>query len=102
MNITATTGINGYHHQGNAGTSSTTTSETENSNASSDKVSLSEIGVKLSKNAKAAELIAAQIRVLPELRESLLNQARKKMAFGYYNSEDLGNKLSEKLIEESA
>lgn len=64
-----------------------------------DKVSLSEAGKSAAPRNQEAEAVKLRVEVLPEVRPSMLEQARKEMFQHGYEGEEFTEKIAEKLID---
>jgi flagellar biosynthesis anti-sigma factor FlgM len=66
--------------------------------AKSDSVSLSKKAKELSSS--STESIARHVDALPDVRAEKVQQAKEKIASGYFNSPDFEDKLADRLMKE--
>lgn len=64
----------------------------------SDSVSLSKKAQELSSS--STESIARHVEALPDVRANKVQEAKEKIASGYFNSPDFEDKLADKLMKE--
>ncbi len=66
----------------------------------SDKTSLSSDAKQASDTKASASVVAARIQAEPDVRTDKINEVRKKLDDGYYNSSKFADELAEKLIKD--
>ncbi len=66
----------------------------------SDKTSLSSDARQLSDTKASADVVAARIGAEPDVRTDRINEVRKKLDEGFYNSSKFADELAEKLIKD--
>ncbi|MEO7426777.1 MAG: flagellar biosynthesis anti-sigma factor FlgM [Fibrobacteria bacterium] len=66
--------------------------------AKSDSVTLSKKAKELSSS--STEVVAGHIRALPDVRADKVQEAKEKIASGYFNSPDFEEKLADRLMKD--
>lgn len=66
----------------------------------SDRSSISSDAQKLSETKAQYETIASSVAAQPEIRADKVDEVRKKIESGYYNSDEFIDKLADKLLKE--
>jgi flagellar biosynthesis anti-sigma factor FlgM len=64
----------------------------------SDSVSLSKKAKELSSS--STEAVASHVRALPDVRADKVQEAKEKIASGYFNSPDFEDKLADRLMKD--
>ncbi len=67
--------------------------------AKSDSVSLSKKAKELA-SASASASVSAHVKALPDVRAEKVQEAKEKIASGYFNSPDFEDKLADRLMKE--
>jgi len=65
-----------------------------------DKPTISDDAKQMSKSQAPTETIAAQVRNQPDIRMDRVEEVKKRVEQGYYNTPEFIDKLSEKLIQD--
>ena len=66
----------------------------------SDSVSLSKKAKELSSSSSDVEAVARHVDALPDVRAEKVQEAKEKIASGYFNSPNFEDKLAERLTKE--
>lgn len=65
-----------------------------------DRSDFSSAGQRLSETKGQADVVAAQMKNAPDIRPEKIAEVKRKIAEGFYDSEDLKDKLADKLLSE--
>lgn len=68
--------------------------------AKSDSSTFSSNAQRLSETKANADIVASRLEVEPEVRAEKVEEVRKKIESGYYNSEEFTDKLADKLMSD--
>lgn len=66
----------------------------------SDSLSFSSNAQRLSETKANADIVASRIEIEPDIRADKVEEVRKKIESGFYNSEEFTDKLADKLISD--
>ncbi len=70
------------------------------STSKSDSLSFSSSAQRLSETKANADIVASRIEIEPDIRADKVEEVRKKIESGFYNSEEFADKLADKLISD--
>ncbi len=77
-----------------------TSSKSSTYTRKADKASLSSDAKNVSETKASASVVAARIQAEPEIRQDKINEIRRKLDDGFYNSSKFADQLADKLIKD--